>query len=138
MFEKIDARGKLPESWACIDCGVNTAPGALNRAELEQAFANNWSGEGCEQTFDEWSEVYMVKPAIWKRAHMDGMGGCLCIGCLERRLGRTLTPKDFMRNHPLNWLPGTERLVSRRGSQWTPTPETLAVVLTRDDVEASS
>jgi hypothetical protein len=23
----IHARGAVPESWACIDCGVNTAPG---------------------------------------------------------------------------------------------------------------
>lgn len=120
MFDNVDARGKLPESWACIDCGVNTAPGALNRAQLEQAFANDWTGRpSVPQEFDDRSEVYMVKPAIWKAAGMDGMGGCLCIGCLERRLRRALTPKDFLRKHPLNWLPGTERLVSRRG-EWSP------------------
>ena len=32
-------RGLVPESWACIDCGVNTAPGMLNRAEAEAAQA---------------------------------------------------------------------------------------------------
>jgi hypothetical protein len=35
---------------------------------------------------------------------MDGMGGCLCISCLKKRLGRTLVPKDFLRNHPFNLM----------------------------------
>src|SRR5215831_16015926 len=42
------------------------------------------------------------------------MGGCVCIGCLEKRLGRKLTPKDFPRRHPFNSLPGTERLIERQ------------------------
>ena len=37
-MEKPDLRGKVPESWACIDCGINTAPGLMNREQLEQAF----------------------------------------------------------------------------------------------------
>jgi hypothetical protein len=46
---------------------------------------------------------------------MEGMGGCLCIGCLEQRLGRQLTPQDFPR-HPFNGdeMPATVRLRSRR------------------------
>ena len=66
------------------------------------------------QTVDELSEVYTVKSKIWKAAGMEPMGGCLCIGCLERRLGRMLRPKDFMPNHPFNSFPGTERLLARR------------------------
>ena len=31
-----DLRGLMPESCACIDCGVNTAPGLVNRAEAEK------------------------------------------------------------------------------------------------------
>ena len=38
-MEKPDLRGKVPESWACIDCGINTAPGHLPREEMEQALA---------------------------------------------------------------------------------------------------
>jgi hypothetical protein len=47
---------------------------------------------------------------------MEPMGGCLCIGCLERRLGHRLKPKDFPRNDPFNhWrVPGTPRLLKRR------------------------
>jgi hypothetical protein len=110
----IDARGAIPESWACIDCGVNTAPGLLSRIQAERALAADWSGRGVPQTVDDWSEVYTVKPGVWRAAGMDDFGGCLCIGCLEKRLGRILTPKDFPRNHPFHSLPGTERLLSRR------------------------
>ena len=31
-------KGHSPESWNCIDCGVNTAPGIPNRVEAERAF----------------------------------------------------------------------------------------------------
>ena len=31
--------GVAPESWNCIDCGFNTAPGLLNRKEIEEAFS---------------------------------------------------------------------------------------------------
>jgi hypothetical protein len=109
-----DLRGLIPESWACIDCGVNTAPGLANRAQAEKAFAADWKNEGLKVTIDERSEVYTVKPSVWQAAGMETMGGCLCIGCLEKRLGRTSVRKDFVRNHPFNSMPGTERLLSRR------------------------
>jgi hypothetical protein len=59
-------------------------------------------------------EVYTVKHEVWKAAGMAPMRGCLCIGCLEKRIGRILTPKDFPK-HALNILRGTERLLSRQG-----------------------
>jgi hypothetical protein len=55
----------------------------------------DWNKQGVKQTVDNWSEVYTVKPAVWKAAGMGEMDGCLCIGCVEKRLGRALTPKDF-------------------------------------------
>jgi hypothetical protein len=95
---------------------VNTAPGLFNRAQLEQAFANDWTGQPIPQEINEWSEVYTVKPSVWKAAGMTADGGCLCIGCLEKRLGRQLCPKDFPKGDPFNSVevPGTERLQSRR------------------------
>ena len=57
--------------------------------------AADWSDKGVTQTINSWSEVYTVKPAVWKAAGMEPMDGCLCIGCLEQRLGRTLTARDF-------------------------------------------
>lgn len=35
----MNLEGKVPESWACIDCGVNPAPRLLNRKQMEQDFA---------------------------------------------------------------------------------------------------
>jgi hypothetical protein len=56
-------------------------------------------------------EVYDVRPSVWKVARIEPMGGCLCIGCLEQRLGRRW--RDFT-SHPCNTMPGTERLLWRR------------------------
>ncbi len=39
-------------------------------------------------------EIYMVHDHIWKEANPD-ISGILCIGCIEQRLGRTLTKQDF-------------------------------------------
>jgi hypothetical protein len=124
-MKKYDMSGRLPESWVCVDCGINTAPGCYNRERMEHALAADWNNQGVEQSIDDLSEVYMVKPKLWKAAGMnagqggfgdtDGDSGCLCIGCLEKRLGRTLVPKDFSRHYPCNRWPGTERLRARRG-----------------------
>ena len=108
---KIDARGIVPESWACIDCGINTAPGCPNAAQVAQAFAG---GGEATLKLNERSEVYTVKAPVWKAAGMEPAAGCLCIGCLEKRLGHRLKPKDFEKDNALNSLPGTDRLLSRR------------------------
>jgi hypothetical protein len=116
-----DFKDKIPQSWICIDCGMNTAPGLFSRGAMEAAIAalgDKWEkGERIEQEINDQSEVYTVRDDVWKAAKMEGFGGCLCIGCLEKRLGRQLHPKDFKRNDPFNdnSLPGTPRLLKRRG-----------------------
>lgn len=40
------------------------------------------------------AEYYMVSRHVWKAAVHDG-AKILCIGCLEKRLGRDLGPYDF-------------------------------------------
>jgi hypothetical protein len=122
---KESLKGGAPESWLCVDCGVNTAPGMLNRAELEKAIAlaklmGKWGpgvgDTGVELVITAQSEVYAVRDKVWKAAGMDSSGGCLCIGCLEKRIGRKLRPKDFPRDHTFNnpHFPGTPRLMKRR------------------------
>jgi hypothetical protein len=119
---KLDFRGEVPESWHCVDCGVNTAPGMKNRAETEQAFQllalMGKEDVGVPAVFDNRTEVYHLRDKVWKAAGMKLFGGCLCIGCLEKRLGRQLRPKDFDPDHPFNKSPGTARLQKRRG--WQP------------------
>lgn len=96
----------------CIDCGRNTWPGAPTRQMAEALLA--LTGE-IPLRVTEFCEVYMVRRKIWKQAGMEPWGGCLCIGCLEKRLGRQLTPRDFQKNHPFMRIPGTQRLIDRRG-----------------------
>jgi hypothetical protein len=122
MPSDTNLEGLIPESWVCVDCGVNTAPGLLNRAEMEKAIetakaAGQWGGDkGIQQTMDTRAELYTVRENVWKAADMEPEGGCLCIGCLENRLGRALRPKDFLRGHPFNNpdMPASPRLRKRR------------------------
>src|SRR5262245_20938878 len=99
--------GRMPESWLCVDCGVNTASGFLNRKETELAFLVH--GETITQHVGDESEVYTVKREVWRATGLEGMGGCLCIGCLEKRIGRRLKPRDFEPGHPFNSFPGTRQ-----------------------------
>jgi hypothetical protein len=74
------------EAFNCKDCGINTL-------------------------YSE--EYYMVKDSIWKTYGVNR--GMLCIGCLETRLGRTLTANDFS-DVPINqpFINGkSERLLRR-------------------------
>ena len=59
-------------------------------------------------------EYYMVKHFVW--ALTNGGKGMLCIGCVEKQIGRELTPNDFL-DCPLNKdMDGrSERLLQRRG-----------------------
>jgi len=36
MSNCVDLKGATPETWCCIDCGINTAPGFPGRVEMEQ------------------------------------------------------------------------------------------------------
>ena len=82
------------EKWAffCVDCGVDT--GAID-------------------------EYYIVNDRVWYQAWPDYTqngypgDGMLCIGCLERRLGRTLASGDFEHLPINNELHGSSRLRDR-------------------------
>jgi hypothetical protein len=102
---------QIVESWLCVDCGVNTAPGMPDGPTTRIDIALN----GVSITHE--NEIYDVKNAIWEQAGMRPWSGCLCIGCIEKRLGRQLRPKDFSRHDREVWAetPCTERLLNRRG-----------------------
>lgn len=91
---------EYPSPSLCADCGVNTTPRGPD-----------W----------EW---YMVHDQVWADAGMKtgdenhSGRGFLCIGCLEKRLVRQLTPADF-KDLPINaWASResrTARLADRLG-----------------------
>lgn len=111
---KESMKGVVPESWLCVDCGINTAPGMSTRKELEAAFVIHGS---VDQTLTWDQEVYTVTDEVWRATGLAGWGGCLCIGCLEKRIGRRLKPKDFLAGHEFNkpGFPASRRLRKRRG-----------------------
>jgi hypothetical protein len=111
--QSVSLKGLTSEHHNCIDCGFNTVPGAPPR-ELAEFLMDRDGSIPMKLTKD--AEVYMVRDGVWKAAGMEPYGGCLCIGCLEKRIGRKLKPKDFDRNHVFNKseLPCTERLRDRR------------------------
>jgi hypothetical protein len=109
---RAEAVGDRTDSYVCVDCGFDTGPGIPDKERTDKALAAYGS---IKWTVCENSEVYFVRSRVWEAAGIDGWGGCLCIGCLETRLGRRLKPKDFDRNHVFNSYPGTKRLLSRRG-----------------------
>lgn len=111
-----------PESWNCVDCGINTAPSVPNRAQFEAWNTLGAADINLEISVTSQCEVYHVHPKIWRKA--GSVDGCLCIGCLERRLRRRLTAADFLRGHPLNSLAGTPRLLDRR-TAWPDKPLTF-------------
>jgi len=114
--QPVSLKGLQSEHHNCIDCGYNTFPGAPPRELAE--FQLNRDGTS-PITFTDECEVYMVREAVWKAAGMEPYGGCLCIGCLEKRIGRKLKRKDFRRDHSFNdpRLPCTDRLRDRRDGE---------------------
>jgi len=72
--------------WDCVDCDSNTS-----------------------------YEHYFVQTQVWFDQAGMGEVGMLCIGCLELRIGRRLTPEDFTSAHINNpkTHPMTDRLRSR-------------------------
>lgn len=59
-------------------------------------------------------EHYMLVDTTWFSIHNSDRG-MICIGCIEKRLGRTLTSSDFNSSHVNNprLYPMSARLLSR-------------------------
>lgn len=64
---------EIPKS-LCLDCGVDLQPDALDE-----------------------EQVFMVRNDVWADAGL--RLGCICVACLERRLGRPLNVND-LGDHP--------------------------------------
>ena len=46
--------------------------------------------------------LYMLRDPVWQQATHSAPAHLLCVGCLEERLGRRLTPEDFNPAAPAN------------------------------------
>jgi len=56
----------------CLDCGQRLLPDGRD--------GHQW---------------YMVRDQVWDQTSLAPLGGCLCLACLEARLGRALTWRDL-------------------------------------------
>lgn len=95
---------KLNPECNCRDCGINTI--AIR-------------------------EYYMVQKPLWNEHGVTK--GMLCIGCLEKRMGRKLVPADFT-DARINWsIPGqhSPRLADRIGHNPPPFDDALLRRLNR-------
>lgn len=77
-----------------------------------------WEYDCADCGTDSTDERYMVRDHVWAAAGMCPFG-FLCVGCIEKRLGRRLNASDFLAV-PLNHAPGyrrSERLAARLASR---------------------
>lgn len=73
-----------------------------------------WMCLDCKQDTGKMHEHYFVRLPLWLSA-VGSKTGMLCVGCLEGRIGRSLTPQDFTDAHINNprLCPMSDRLRSR-------------------------
>lgn len=103
-------------------------------SEAEEQSLENYPEEELQDNYTEFEcldcnvntlfidEYYMVQFPLWAEAN-PAEAGMLCIGCLEKRIGRTLTVNDFT-EAPINYFckfaGGTsERLMNRLTDKFT-------------------
>jgi DNA-directed RNA polymerase subunit RPC12/RpoP len=115
--EELAVITSTPLSYRCVDCGVDTFPGNNGRKQLEDIQA----GRNTQLTYCSKSEVYTVREEVWDKA--GSPSGCLCVGCLEQRIGRLLNATDFCDQDGFARLPCTKRLRKRRERFEMPEPE---------------
>jgi hypothetical protein len=58
----------------------------------------------------------MVHDEVWARTGLGGDDGQLCIGCLEKRIGRRVGPGDFI-DAPINQI-GMDRSLRLESRLW--------------------
>jgi hypothetical protein len=68
----------------------------------------------CQNDVLRAGEYYMLRDLVWLAANPRRQG-MLCIGCVEKRLGRRLAPEDFqgapLDHHLINGLALSKRLM---------------------------
>ena len=79
---------------------------ARKQRKLNKQYDQLWDArcKDCKVDTHYIQENYMVHDHLWFSAGMTSDGGRLCVKCLERRIGRKLTRRDFFLC-PLNIQP---------------------------------
>lgn len=90
-----------------------------NKNEVEDKF-KDFECVDCTINTHYINEYYMVQFELWNSVMVHQNSGMLCIGCLEDRLGRTLTTNDFI-EAPINYgiFGWSDRMRDRLGPKFT-------------------
>jgi site-specific DNA recombinase len=84
---------------------------------MSEAQLNRFLCLDCGADTSAIGEYYMLRDTVWKSINSQGEG-MLCLDCAEKRLGRTLTPADFMPAEVNEFGDKSDRLLSRmQGNQ---------------------
>jgi hypothetical protein len=84
--------------------------------ELSPERLERYACNDCEVNVAAVGEFYMLDPKIWSGRLGLGWDDNLCIGCLERRLGRKISARDMSSFPSYDWMaPASERLMDRLG-----------------------
>ena len=59
-------------------------------------------------------EWFFVKDRVWQQACRKSEARFLCVGCLEKRIGRKLVAADFKRSPKINFEPQSSVRLRRR------------------------
>jgi hypothetical protein len=92
----------------------------MSWASMNLGWRAHWRCRDCSACTYALNEYYMVTDHVWFEQARMPYRGMLCIGCLERRIGRRLRPRDFS-DYPINSTFGQRRsmrLKVRLGLAW--------------------
>jgi hypothetical protein len=91
--------GLIPESWLCVDCGVNTAPGCLNRIEMEKAIEalgrDGKRGEAFEFQSTISRRSTLFAPLCGRQREWSQWAGAFALVVLKSVLGVSCDPRIF-------------------------------------------
>jgi hypothetical protein len=81
----------------CSKCGVRIGEGDVrcHRGRDLICIDCHFSCIDCGKNTENSGELYIVPNELWASSGLDSTDGMLCLGCLERRIGRPLVPGDF-------------------------------------------
>jgi hypothetical protein len=132
-MEKPDLRGKVPESWACIDCGINTAPGPLTPGRTKQIDPQIYFAQVIP-AFNGFNAA-QVTPAGWLVERWKVQPGQMCHKASTRNRSRQdlmPQPDDYDPDDPEDvWDHVQETIVNAVESGDLETPQLYAAIAVR-------
>lgn len=96
-------------------CTIRLTRGLKWGISMSTRSRRKWLCMDCKQDTGRMGEHYMLVDATWQLAHNSNKG-MLCVGCIEKRLGRKLRHQDFNDSHVNRISPGgskSQRLLQR-------------------------